>query len=233
MEPDDLTSFARHFGEIDPPHSGLRVVPGNPEVMLVETERGKGGGKYNAIWHSDVTFDETPPLGSILYAVKLPDVGGDTLFASMYAAYETLSEPIRNAVEGLYALHDGIPNFRPYLLDPQTPDGPERLKKLKKQHQGTVHPVVCRHPETGRKALFVNRAFTVEIIGLPEIESRHLLNLLCEHVEQATFQVRWRWSEGDVAIWDNRCTLHYAAMDYGDAHRVLHRVTLKGERPAA
>jgi taurine dioxygenase len=233
MAPDDLVAFGSRFGEIDPPHGGLRHLADHPDVMLVETRAGAGGGKYNAIWHSDVTFDPTPPLGSILYAVKLPDVGGDTLFASMYAAYDALSERMRNMVEGLEALHDGIPDFRPYLLDPTTPDGPERLRKLKQQHPGCVHPVVRRHPKTGRKALFVNRAFTVDIMGVNRIESRNILNFLFEHIEQPTFQVRWHWNQGDVAMWDNRCALHYASMDYGDAHRVLHRVTLKGDRPAA
>jgi taurine dioxygenase len=149
----------------------------------------------------------------------------------MYAAYDALSTRMRHVIEGLEALHDGIPNFRSYLLDPGTPDGPERLRKFTEEHPGCVHPVVRRHPETGRKALFVNRAYTVDIMGVTSIESRNILNFLFEHIEQPSFQVRWRWSEGDVAMWDNRCTLHYASMDYGDAHRLLHRVTLKGDRP--
>ena len=233
MAPGDLLTFARYFGEIDPPHSGLRHHPDNPDVMLVETKEGDGSGKYNEVWHSDVTFDATPPLGSILRAVTLPPIGGDTLFASMYAAYDALSDHMRDMVEGLEALNDGIPNFRPYLLDPGTPDGVERLRKMKEEMPGFVHPVVRRHPDTGRKALFVNRAFTVDIMGVTSIESRNLLNFLFEHIEQATFQVRWRWSQGDVAMWDNRCALHYAANDYGAARRVMHRVTLKGDRPAA
>ena len=135
------------------------------------------------------------------------------------------------AIEGMDALHDGVPNFTPYPLDPGTPDGQQRLAKMKIEKPGAVHPLVRRHPETGRKALFVNRAYTVRILGVSEIESRHLLNLLCEHVEQSSFQVRWRWDEGDVVMWDNCCILHYAAKDFGREQRVLHRVTLKGDRP--
>ncbi|MEM7120221.1 MAG: TauD/TfdA family dioxygenase [Pseudomonadota bacterium] len=233
MTADDLAGFARRFGTIDPPHGGLMPHPDNSDVMLVETKKQRGGGKYNDVWHSDVTFDHSPPLGSILRAVKLPDVGGDTLFASMYAAYDALSDRMRQMIEGLEALHDGIPNFRPYLLDPDTPNGEARLRMLKEEQPGCVHPVVRRHPQTGRKALFVNRAFTTDIMGVTSIESRNILNFLFEHIEQPNFQLRWRWSEGDVAMWDNRCALHYAANDYGDAHRVMHRVTLKGDKPVS
>jgi taurine dioxygenase len=233
LSPDDLVAAASRFGEIDPPHGGLRHHPDNPNVMTAITVKGQGGGKFNAIWHSDVTFDEAPPMASMLQAVTLPPLGGDTLFISMYAAWERLSPVLQNAVEGLEALHDGVPDFTRYLLDPGTPNGPERLEKMRAEKPGFVHPLVVRHPESRRKALFVNRAFTQQIIGLPEIESRHLLNLLCEHCEQATHQVRWHWNQGDIAFWDNRCTMHYAAMDYGDHERVMHRVTLKGTRPLA
>lgn len=233
MAADDLAGFARRFGTIDPPHGGLMSHPENSDVMLVETKDQRGGGKYNDMWHSDVTFDATPPLGSILRAVKLPDIGGDTLFASMYAAYDALSDRMRQMVDGLEALHDGTPSFRSYLLDPDTPNGEARMQKFKDEHPGCVHPVVRRHPETDRKALYVNRAFTVDIMGVTSIESRNILNFLFEHIEQPNFQMRWRWSEGDVAMWDNRCAMHYAANDYGNAHRVMHRVTLKGDPPTS
>ena len=233
LSADELVRVASCFGEIDPPHSGLERHPDNPAVMIAASRKGDGGGKFNAIWHSDVTFDETPPAASMLRAETLPPVGGDTLFTSMEAAFDALSERLKTAIEGLEAFHDGIPNFTPYLLDPGTPDGPRRLENLKREHTGCVHPVVVRHPETGRRSLFVNRAFTQRILGLPDIESRGLLNLLIEHCEQASFQMRWSWSRGDVALWDNRCTLHYAAFDYGRHDRIMHRVTLRGSRPLA
>lgn len=136
-------------------------------------------------------------------------------------------------IEGLEVLHDGTPTFTRFLLDPAIPNGAERLRKMKVEKPGHVHPLVIRHPETGRRALFISRAYAGCIMGLPELESRHLINMLCEHAEQANFQVRWRWSEGDVAFWDNRCTIHYATKDYGLETREIMRVTLKGTKPKA
>ena len=229
LSADNLAAFGERLGEIDLPHSGLRKHPENPLVMVTETSGGKGGG--NNTWHTDVSFDESPPAISILQAVTLPEVGGDTLFASMYAAFETLSPPLRELVEGLEALHDGLPYFTQYLISSGTPNGTERLEQMRKERTTAIHPVVRRHPETGRKALYVNRLFTQRIMGISDIESRNLLTLLFEHVEQASFQVRWSWSPGDVAMWDNRCAMHYASEDFGLANRLMHRVTLKGERP--
>ena len=223
--------MASGLAKLSTPHAGLTKLPDHPDVMLVETKDGEGVGKYNTNWHSDVSFDEKPPAGSIIRAVKLPDVGGDTLFASMYAAYDNLSAPIKELVEDLKAFHEGVPRFSWSLLDPAHPTGREKLAKMKAECPGAIHPVVRRHPETGRKALYVNRSFTTRIMGLSDIESRNLVDLLCEHCEQSSFQVRWRWSEGDVAMWDNRCATHSASMDYGTGHRVMHRVTLKGDRP--
>lgn len=231
LTPDELLDLGKRFGEIVTPHAGLTKLSEQPDVMLVETKDGEGVGKYNTNWHSDVSFDEMPPAGSIIRAVKLPDVGGDTLFSSMYAAYDNLSTPLREMVEGLQAFHEGVPRFSWSLLDPSHPSGREMLEKMKLENPGAVHPVVRTHPETGRKALYINRSFTTRILGLSEIESRNLLDLLCEHCEQSSFQVRWRWSEGDVGIWDNRCAIHAAAFDYGSGHRVMHRVTLKGDKP--
>ena len=228
-----IAAAAEKFGEIDPPHSGLECHPDNAKVMITSSRKGKGGGQYDDVWHSDVSFDETPPLGSMLHPMELPPVGGDTLWVSMYAAYECLSDRIKTMIEGLQVMHDGVPLFTPFLLDPAIKNGPERLRKMKVEKPGCVHPLVIRHPESGRRALFVSRAYATRIMGLPEIESRHLINMLCEHCEQANFQVRWRWSEGDVAFWDNRCTLHYAAKDYGLSDRAMMRVTLKGARPLA
>ena len=231
LDPGALLRFGQRLGEIQPSHPALRGHPDHPDVVRVETRDGAGSGKYNTIWHSDVSFDEIPPSISILHAAEVPEIGGDTLFASMYAAYAALSPSVRQMVEGLEALHDGVPNYTAVLMDPLYESGAERMRQLKAQMPGAVHPVVRRHPETGRKALFVNRAFTMRILGMSDIESRNLLRLLCDHSEQESFQVRWRWSAGDVAMWDNRCALHHAAHDYGDAYRLMHRITLKGDRP--
>ena len=227
LSADEFAAVGDRLGEIDLPHAGLRKHSENPKVMVTES-----GGNNNT-WHTDVSFDETPPAVSMLQALELPEVGGDTLFASMYAAFETLSTPLRDLVEGLEALHDGLPSFTRYLMDSGTPDGPERLARMREESTTAVHPVVRRHPETGRKALYINRVFTQRIMGLTDIESRNLLNLLCDHSEQASFQVRWRWAPGDVAMWDNRCAMHYASADFGQGHRLMQRVTLKGDRPFA
>ena len=226
---DALVRFAELFGEVQPPHGGLQAHSINPKVMV--TERKAGGGVRNDMWHSDVSFDVAPPSISILQAIEVPDTGGDTMFASMYAAYEELSAPLRTAVESLQALHDGLPGFTYQLAE--TPSAQARLQRLREEAKTAVHPVVRRHPATGKKALYVNRLFTQRIMGLSDLESRNLLNLLCEHAEQSSFQVRWRWSEGDVVMWDNRCVMHYAANDIGDADRTMWRVTLTGEQPTS
>ena len=231
LSPDALCEFASCFGEVESPHSGLKVSPENPKVFRSKTKDGEGDGKYNDIWHSDVSFQHAPPAASVIQAKKVPVVGGDTLFASMYAAYETLSAPIRVMIEPLEAVHDGVPNFTKYLLGLGTPDARERLEEMKANAEVSTHPLVRCHPETGRKAIYINRSFTTRILGLSDIENRNLMSLLLEHIEQASFQMRWRWSEGDVGIWDNRCALHYAARDYGDAHREMERVTVKGDQP--
>ena len=231
LSPGDLVALGKCFGKILAPHAGLTTLKSHPDVMLAETRDGEGFGKYNTRWHSDVSFEEMPPAGSIIQAVKVPDVGGDTLFSSMYAAYENLALPLKEMVRNLKAFHEGVPAFSWALLDPVNREGSERLERMKRECPGAVHPVVRCHPETGRKALFVNRSFTTRILGLSEIESRNLIDLLCEHCEQAAFQVRWRWAQGDVGIWDNRCLTHCAVMDYGKSHRIMHRITLRGDRP--
>ena len=233
LDDTQLVSFAKRLGEIQPPPAVLEGETGHPDVVVFETNRGAGVGKYNEVWHSDVSFAARPPSASILHAVTLPELGGDTLYASMYAAYEALSEPLKRVVEGLEALHDAAPSYSLFLMEPERKNGPERLKRMQNDGVGAVHPVVRRHPRTGRRALYVNRAFTTRILGVSEVESRNLLSLLFEHAEQPRFQLRWRWSEGDLAMWDNRCAIHYASFDYGQARRVVHRVTLTGDVPEA
>ncbi len=231
LSPKELLHLANSFGTVLQPHAGLTNLTTTPEIMLAETRDGEGFGKYNTRWHSDVSFDQKPPSASIIQAVKVPPQGGDTLFASMYAAYDSLSEPLKEMIDKLQALHEGAPAFSWALLDPANIDGAERLEKMNQESPGAVHPVVRIHPETNRKAIYINRSFTTRILGLSEVESRNLIDLLCEHCEQVAFQMRWKWAEGDIGIWDNRCAMHCAVMDYGKAHRVMHRITLQGDRP--
>lgn len=226
ITPEQQVAFARKFGEIEPPHPVFDKVKDCPEVTLIEQKGDKG--IYNDEWHTDVTFRETPALASILYAKIIPPVGGDTLFASMYTAYEALSAPMKRLVEGLSAVHDITEGFGDIVT---TKDGLAKARAMQDKFPPVVHPVVRTHPVTGRRALFVNRSFTTRILGLTKIESQNLLRMLLEHCEQSNFQARFRWEKGSIAMWDNRCTMHYAANDYSPHHRLMHRVTVVGDKP--
>ncbi|MFE0749427.1 TauD/TfdA dioxygenase family protein [Gordonia sp. NPDC058843] len=183
------------------------------------------------VWHTDVTFMPRPPMGSILRPVVLPRNGGDTNWADTELAYRSLSEPVRRMIDGLSAVHDGNREFGYYLKQRRngrgnTWDGEEVTELVP-----VTHPVVRIHPETGRKSLFVNPGFTSHIDGVSEAESRGILDLLYAHITKPEHIVRHRWRLGDLVLWDNRNTLHYANRDYGDARRVMHRITLRGDAP--
>jgi taurine dioxygenase len=175
-------------------------------------------------WHSDVSCDPEPPFASILYLHTVPPVGGDTLFASQYAAYEALSPRLKAYLEGLTAFHDGGPSYR-------ESNAKQGIAETGKVYPSAVHPVVRTNPATGRKALYVNRGFTVRINELPEEEGRALLNFLIEHSTRPDFQVRFRWRANSVAVWDNRFVQHLAIWDYFPQVRSGFRVTVKGSRP--
>jgi alpha-ketoglutarate-dependent taurine dioxygenase len=238
LGPAELVAVARRFGAVTPAHP---VVPGplpdHPEVLIIDSRRMRSSSEYAATrartreagWHTDVTFMPTPPAGSILSAQIVPEAGGDTLWADTQAAYARLDEPIRRLVDGLTAVHDGRRAFHGFLAaglpvrwDGETYAGLEPVE----------HPVVRTHPETRARSLFVNPQFTSHIVGLPARDGAALLDVLYAHMTVPEVTVRHRWQPGDVAFWDNRSTMHYATLDYGDARRVMHRVTLRGDRPA-
>jgi taurine dioxygenase len=193
----------------------------HPEILVIKADE-KSKHVAGEEWHSDVSCDQEPPMGSILYLTEVPPEGGDTLFASMYAAYEKLSPPIRTLVEGLTAIHDGEPVYRGRFgwTDARGKEFPR-----------AEHPVVRTHPVTGRKALFVNPNFTTSIKGLSRLESDALLQMLYRHCETPEFQCRFRWQPNSVAFWDNRCALHHAMWDYYPQRRHGYRVTIKSDRP--
>lgn len=237
LEPHQLVALGRSFGELTRAHP---VVPGliaeHPEVLVLDSHINRSRSEYADVrkrnraegWHSDVTFMPTPPNGSFLSAKLVPEAGGDTLWADTQAAYEALSEPLRQLVDQLTAVHDGNPTFGGFLAAGFSIDWDDRqLDRL----DPVEHPVVRTHPETGRRALFVNPGFTSHIAGVPRYESEGLLQLLFAHITSPEYVVRYKWRAGDVAFWDNRSTLHYATNDYGEAHRIMQRVTLRGERP--
>ncbi|WP_033344309.1 TauD/TfdA dioxygenase family protein [Catenuloplanes japonicus] len=183
------------------------------------------------VWHTDVTFVRRPPMGSILRAVTLPPSGGDTNWADSQLAYESLSPGVRTLVDGLTAVHDGNREFGYYLAQRRNGRGNEWDGEVVTRLDPIEHPVVRVHPETGRKGLFVNPGFTSHIVGVSDAESRGILDLLYAHLTKPEHIVRHRWQPGDVAMWDNRSTSHYANRDYGTQRRVMHRITLQGDVP--
>jgi taurine dioxygenase len=218
---DEHKAFARRFAELHV-HPVLQQMAdqGHPEIVVLESDAKR---PYVAErWHSDVTFEREPPLGSILRAVEVPSVGGDTMWASMTAAYDALSEPMKLVLGGLFALHSGA-GFRKQATESQN----DALAK----NETSVHPVIRTHPETGRKSIFVNSAFTKRIEGMKPAESRALLDFLFEHVTAPEFSCRFRWRKNSIAMWDNRCTQHRVVTDNLPAYRRMERVTLLGDRP--
>ncbi|MCG8591721.1 MAG: TauD/TfdA family dioxygenase [Proteobacteria bacterium] len=221
---DEQVAFARQLGEISIPPFAPKYGD-DPEVVVLDQVSPKGEGADE--WHSDNTFMAEPPMGSILKAVQLPRQGGDTCFAHMGAAYDALSEPLRRLVEGLSAVHDIT---KPLAKAIAAGHSEANLAEVQAKWPPVVHPVVRTHPVTGRKVLFVNGNSTTRLVGLSDRENEALLRLLIDHVRDPTFQCRFRWDTHSVAFWDNRLVQHYAVPDYTE-RRVMHRVTLVGDRP--
>ena len=232
FENQDLTpvqqrDFARRFGELDihPLYPGDAAAP---EIMVLDNHAANPTD--NDDWHTDVTYLERPATAGMLYARQVPQSGGDTLWASMTAAYQALSSTMRAFLDGLSAVHDFSHAFTDSGLAGQAA-GREKLEAARQANLPVTHPVIRVHPETGERALFVNSVFTARIKGLRREESRALLDFLFAHVQRPDFQTRWRWRPGTVALWDNRCTQHYAVNDYLPERRVLTRATIVGDRP--
>ncbi len=227
LSPTQHRDFAARFGELHL-HPIRPSVRGMPEVLVLDGEPASEAD--NAGWRTDVTFIETPPMGSVLCARDLPPGGGDTIWSSMRAAYDALSEPFRNFLSTLDAEHDFARSFPPHHLAALNV-GIERYAWARREHPPVAHPVVRTHPETGRDGLFVNSGFTTRILGVSPTESRKLLELLTEHIQRPEFTVRWRWQPNSLAFWDNRATQHYTVHDYLPHRRVMHRATILGDRP--
>jgi len=219
MSVEQHKALGRLFGELSVHPAATAEIEGHPEIRVVhadETSKSVTG----EVWHSDLSCQAEPPMGSILYMHQQPDVGGDTAFANMYLAYETLSEPLKRLCEGLTALHTSAHVFSKNAYGRGDKSFPE-----------AVHPVVRTHPVTKRKSLFVNRGFTTRIMELKKNESDALLEMLLRHTETPEFQCRFRWARHSVAFWDNRCALHRATFDYFPQVRHGHRVQIRGDRP--
>lgn len=214
--------LGRYFGDLHI-HPNTPGPAGHPEILPIHAD-GNSKRINGERWHSDVSCDEEPPLGSILYLHTVPPVGGDTLFASQYAAYEALSDRLKEYLEGLTATHSGDHVYRRN----NALDGRSNGDKV---YPRASHPIVRTHPVTKRKALFVNRNFTTNIDGIPEEEGRAILEFLFNHSTKEDFQVRFRWQPHSVAFWDNRSVQHLAIWDYYPQTRSGRRVTVKGDRP--
>lgn len=207
LDPDQHIAFGRHFGELEA-HPNLDLARERPEFFELRAVDGAGGIADE--WHSDLSCSQQPSKFSILQTKVVPPVGGDTMWTNAYKAYEELSAPLRDLCDGLTAFHNAGPHLAP--------------------ERGYIHPVVRVHPETGRRSLFVNEHFTRRIVELSDAESAMLLGHLTRWVQQPRFTVRYRWSAGTVAMWDNRCTQHHVLNDF-EGERVIQRVTVMGDEP--
>jgi taurine dioxygenase len=227
---DQHLAFGRRFGELQV-HEFVEGMADNEEILEVRKEadetRNFGGG-----WHTDVSYLERPALGSVLYAREVPEVGGDTMFASQYLAYETLSDGMKSMLGEMIAVHSAR---RPYGLNAMSrfAAGERSMKYLfsENAHDEVEHPVIRTHVETGRKSLYVNGTFTIRFKDMTEEESAPLLSYLWQHAVRPEFTCRFRWQKNSIAFWDNRCVQHNAINDYHGQRRVMHRVTIEGERP--
>ena len=210
--------FGRRFGKLHiHPTSQM---PGHPEVLEIKADENSTW-VAGEVWHSDVTCETEPPMGSILHITKVPDNGGgDTLFANMYRAYELLSDPMRQFLEGKTAMHEGAQVY-----------AGRHGKDPSRQYPVAEHPIVRTHPVSGKKALYVNRNFTTRIVGLNKNESEAVLQMLYHHIERDDLKCRFKWRPGSIAFWDNRCAQHQAMWDYFPQTRYGQRVTVAGDKP--
>jgi taurine dioxygenase len=223
LTPQQHLRFAEHFGPIEV-NRFFTPVPGHPQIAEVRKEPDQAQNIGDA-WHTDCSYDPQPAIAQVLYAREVPDVGGDTLWASMYAAYDGLSDGLKHTLAGLEAVHS---SSRIYGASGRTArKGRSDLTHDDKVAPDVVHPVVLVHPETGRKALYVNPVFTVRFVGWTEEESAPLLGYLYQHAQRPEFQCRFRWRPNSIAVWDNRCTWHYATNDYAGQRRLMHRITIQ------
>ena len=223
ISPRNHIKLGRYFGELHI-HPAAPKMKNYPQIFEINTDKNSKIANGAEDFHSDVSCDIEPPLGTMLQLHILPECGGDTMFANMYMAYEALSNPMQKFLSDLKASHESEHFYSGRYKT-------ESNGESKIQYPSAIHPVIRTHPETGKKAIFVNKFFTTRILGLEPQESKFILDFLFSHIEKTEFQIRYRWNKNDMAFWDNRCTIHKALWDYFPHERKGRRVTIKGDIP--
>ena len=223
ISPENQIILGKYFGELHI-HPAAPKMKNYPEIFEIHTHKDSKISNGAEDFHSDVSCDAEPPLGTMLQLHILPDYGGDTMFANMYMAYDTLSDKMKIFLGDLNAVHESEHFYKDRYEN-------NDVKDKNKKYPSASHPIVRTHPITKKKALYVNKFFTTRVEGLNIEESKLILNFLFQHCEKTDFQIRYRWNKNDMAFWDNRCTLHKAIWDYHPMERKGRRVTIKGDKP--
>ena len=223
ISPNNHIKLGRCFGDLHI-HPAAPKMKNYPQIFEINTDKNSKIANGAEDFHSDVSCDKEPPLGTMLQLHTLPECGGDTMFANMYMAYEALSNRIQKFLSSLKASHESEHFYRGRYKT-------ESDSEVGKEYPSAIHPIIRTHPETGKKAIFVNKFFTTRIVGLEPQESKFILDFLFSHIEKTEFQIRYRWNKNDMAFWDNRCTIHKALWDYFPHERKGRRVTIRGDIP--
>lgn len=231
LTPEQQKAFTHRFGPFgETPF--VTTLPDHPEIIEVVKEADdRTAYNFGGNWHSDFSFQPQPPMATVLYSREVPPYGGDTLFANMYLAYETLTPGMRRIADDLIGIHSARRSYSPAAQYQHDQLSSMDVKTDDSAYETVEHPIVRTHPETGRKALFVNKVYTVGLKDFSKTEGAALLDLLCRHAERPELTCRFSWTEGALAMWDNRCVQHFAVNDYDGYRRVMHRTTIAGERP--
>lgn len=231
LQPEDVVRFSKLFGPVGA-YPFAEPLDGHPEVIAIIKEPEQKT-VFGGIWHTDSTYLESPSAASVLYSLEVPEVGGDTLFSNMYLAWERLDEILKEKIKSMVALHSSEKNRAKLRVEHLDSGKMQAKQETVRDVREAWHPVVRKHPHTSRPSLYISPAHTTAIRGLDDTESDELLEQLFRHALSDDFKCRFRWTPGTLAIWDNRCTLHYPVNDYHGVRRVMHRVTVDGERPTA
>ena len=221
--PQNHIVLGQYFGDLHI-HPAAPKMKNYPEIFEINTDKNSKIANGAEDFHSDVSCDIEPPLGTMLQLHVLPECGGDTMFANMYLAYEALSKPMQVFLSGLKAFHESEHFYKGRYQNKNEVD-------MNKEYPSAIHPIIRTHPETEKKAIYVNKFFTTRIEGLADQESKLILDYLFTHIEKTEFQIRYKWNKNDMAFWDNRCTIHKALWDYFPKERKGRRVTIKGSVP--